>query len=275
MRMTFLLAAFMGAVGVALLAIGAAGAEVPTKQVLFEMGIAALSAGFVGVAYDSVVRRDFLHQVKQQLETILYGDALRLGVTDIYETRTKKIQKYDFPKVCEGARSEIMIVGLGLNSIIHAFQRHLVQAIARNVKIKFLIFNLEGLASTLEMLDRSLAPDELVPDLKRSFKRVVDFANEYAQTGKVEAHIFNVIPTFGAVAIDREEDNGFLIVELNCYSSPGEECPSLRLEKKPGGLFHTYDRQITQLWKNSSPVAAFPVSAPQSSQAAPSSRAGG
>jgi hypothetical protein len=139
-------------------------------------------------------------------------------------------------------------MGLALNTVMSNYRKQLSEAIGQNRTIKFLIFDLESPAPTLEILERSLGMGDSIEDLKRAFKRVLAFAKQYAQTGKVEVRLFDAIPTFGAVAIDRDENRGFLIVELNCYSSPGEECPSLRLEKKPGGLFHIYDRQITNLW---------------------------
>jgi hypothetical protein len=66
--------------------------------------------------------------------------------------------------------------------------------------------------------------------------------------GKTEVRVYDIVPTFGAVAVDRAEADGRLFVELNCYSSSGDQCPGFKLEKKPNGLFYTYDRQITSLW---------------------------
>jgi hypothetical protein len=64
----------------------------------------------------------------------------------------------------------------------------------------------------------------------------------------VEVKLYDVVPTFGAVAIDRNEPDGRLYIELNCYASSGDQCPGFKLRSQPGGLFHTYNRQITELW---------------------------
>lgn len=219
--------------------------DVP-KQLFVEIGIAAFSAGMVGVVYDHVLRSYFLSQIKEQLNEILNADAPRLGVTHIYETRTNKSQDIDLPSLLGAAQSEILLVGLGLYTIINMHRRQLVEAIARGCTVRFLIFNLEG--PNADILEQSLGDGKLVKNLKGPFDAVLSFANEHAKTGKVEARLFDLIPTFGAVGIDRHQEDGCLIIELNCYSLPGEECPSLKLQKKPGGLYHTYNQQITQMW---------------------------
>jgi hypothetical protein len=253
--MTFVLALFMAALGAALLAYGAPGVGDPKQQFLFEMGIAALSAGFVGVAYDSVVRRDFLNQVKEELEKILYGDALRLGVKRIYETRTSKIkdEKLDLSQLLEQskAKTEIMFVALGLHTIIWSYRRQLSDALDNNATIKFIIFNSEG--PNAGILDQTLGEPNLADTLKPSLSAVRTFAKDHKDK-KVEVRLLEFVPTFGAIAVNRTKDDSTLIIELNSYGLPGEDCPSLWLQKKPGGLYDTYNEQITKLWNAATPV---------------------
>jgi hypothetical protein len=110
-RLTFLLGASMILLGALFIALGAWYFEKEgAKQFLFEIGIAALSAGMVGLVYASVVRSDFLDQVKGQLEKILNADAPRLGIKHIYETRTTKNDDVKLPHLIDQARSEIMFV---------------------------------------------------------------------------------------------------------------------------------------------------------------------
>ena len=80
---------------------------------------------------------------------------------------------------------------------------------------------------------------------------MLNFASKHAATGRVEVRLFDVVPTFGVIAIDRSEGDGTLFVELNCYSSSGDQCPGFKLEKRPNSLFYSYDRQITALWRDS------------------------
>jgi hypothetical protein len=147
---------------------------------------------------------------------------------------------------------EIMFVGLGLYTIINEYREYLEQALARGCTVRFLMFNLDS--SNTEVLNASLGKGDLVDNLKGSFNAVLAFAATPCPDGKVEIRLFNVVPTFGAVAVDRHEGNGRLFVELNCYSSSGDQCPGFKLEKKPNSLFYTYDRQITSLWNDAEPA---------------------
>jgi hypothetical protein len=71
-RVTFFLAVTMISIGIAAIIMGALYFEKEVaKQLTFEIGIAALSAGMVGFVYDYVVRSDFLDQIKDQLEKFL------------------------------------------------------------------------------------------------------------------------------------------------------------------------------------------------------------
>jgi hypothetical protein len=171
-RLTFLLGASMILLGALFIALGAWYFEKEgAKQFLFEIGIAALSAGMVGLVYNSVVRSDFLDQVKGQLEKILNADAPRLGIKHIYETRTTKNDDVKLPHLIDQARSEIMFVALGLHTVIHSHQRPLIKAIAKNVKIRFLIFNVES--PNAKILDQTLGERNLANTLKGSFSKVL------------------------------------------------------------------------------------------------------
>jgi hypothetical protein len=105
-------------------------------------------------------------------------------------------------------------------------------------------------------LELSLGAGDLIENLKGSFGSVLAFGDKHGAGAKVEVRLFDIVPTFGAVAIDRDEADGTLFIELNCYSSSGDQCPGFKLENKPNGLFYTYDRQITALWKQALPAAS-------------------
>jgi Domain of unknown function (DUF5919) len=221
------------------------------QRSFIEIGIALLSAGTVGFAYDSLVRGDFLAQIKDQLITIIDADARRLGITEIYGDRSDKIRRMQLHELIEKAKSEIIFVGLGLNITMTQYERHLEAAIARNVKIRMLIFDLES--QNAMVLEHSLGTGYLINDLKSAFDAVLRFAAKYPNA--VELRKFHIVPPFGAIAIDRDQHDGFLIVELYCYNSLGFECPGMRLEKKAGGLFSAYDRQITDLLTHFKPAS--------------------
>jgi hypothetical protein len=220
-----------------------------TRDLTTEIGIAAVSAGIVGFVYEYLIRRELLDQVKSEIADIIDTDARRLGIAEIYESRTAKSDRVKLPTLIREARAEIMFVGLGLHTIINEFQVYLEAALKRDCTIRFLIFNQPG--PTAKILNASLSAGDLINNLQGSFNTVLRFAAKHGTGGKVEVRLFDIVPTFGAVAIDRGEGDGRLFIELNCYSSSGDQCPGLKLDKKPNGLFYTYDRQITALWENS------------------------
>jgi hypothetical protein len=218
------------------------------KDLFIEIGIAAVSAGIVGFVYEHLLRRELLDQVKVELADIVDTDARRLGIAEIYESRTKKADRVKLPDLIRNARTEVLFVGLGLYAIINEYRTYLEEALVRGCRLRFLIFDLPG--PHAQVLDASLGAGDLIDNLKGAVSAVLAFAAKHAANGKVEVRLFDIVPTFGAIAIDRGEGDGSLFVELNCYASSGDQCPGFKLEKKPNGLFYTYDRQITSLWEN-------------------------
>jgi hypothetical protein len=219
-----------------------------TRLFLTEVGIAGASAGIVGFVYEHLLRRELLDQVKAELAEVVDTDAKRLGMVEIYESRTRKAERVKLPLLIRDARTEIMFVGLGLYTIINEYRTYLEEALARGCAVKFLVFNLPG--PSAKLLNDSLSAGDLVDNLTGAFNTVLAFTAKHHSSGKVALRLFNVVPTFGSIAIDRGEGDGFLLIELNCYSSAGDQCPGFKLEKKPNGLFYNYDRQITALWQN-------------------------
>ena len=230
-----------------------------TRLFLTEVGIAGASAGIVGFVYEHLLRRELLDQVKTELAEVVDTDAKRLGIVEIYESRTKKAERIKLPLLIRDARKEIMFVGLGLYAIINEYRTYLEEAIARGCAIRFLIFNLPG--PSAKLLNASLSGGDLTDNLSGAFNTVLAFATKHRTSGKVTLRLFDIVPTFGSIAIDRDEGDGFLLIELNCYSSPGDQCPGFKLEKKPNGLFYNYDRQITALWQNAAAFDQEPAAA--------------
>jgi hypothetical protein len=229
-----------------------------TRELSTEIGIAAVSAGIVGFVYEHLLRSELMDQVKAELSDIVDTDARRLGIAAIYESRTKKSDRVKLPDLIRGARKEIMFVGLALYTIINEYRPYLEEALSRGCNVRFLVFDLDS--PRAEVLNASLSGGDLIDILKGSFTAVLAFAAHHSAGGKVEVRLYDVVPTFGVVAVDRAEADGRLFVELNCYSSSGDQCPGFSLEKKPNGLFYNYDRQITALWNAArDPMAHVPV----------------
>jgi hypothetical protein len=64
-----------------------------TRELVTEIGIAGVSAGIVGFVYEHLLRRELIGQIKVELANIVDTDAQRLGIDEIYESRTKKERK--------------------------------------------------------------------------------------------------------------------------------------------------------------------------------------
>lgn len=219
-----------------------------SRLFMTEIGIAAASSGIVGFIYEHLLRRELLDQVKVELAEVVDTDAMRLGVVEIYESRTRKSDRVKLPDVIREARREILFVGLGLYTIINEYRTYLEEAISRGCVVRFLIFNLPG--PSAQLLNASLSAGDLTDNLSGAFKSVLAFVTKHAPTGNVSLRLFDVVPTFGCIGIDRDDGDGFMLIELNCYSSSGDQCPGFKLEKKPNGLFYNYNRQITALWES-------------------------
>jgi hypothetical protein len=233
-----------------------------TRLFVTEIGIAGASAGIVGFVYEHLLRRALLAEVTEELVRVVNADAQRLGIAEIYESRAEKAERIKLSHLIEKAGTEIMFVGLGLHTIITDYDKYLEEAIKRRCTVRFLAFNVPG--TSAQLLASSLTGGTLPPDLNTAYKTVSDFVKKHSGNDRVALRLFDIIPTFGCIAFDRGDGKGFLLIELNCYSSSGDQCPGFKLEKRPNGLFYNYDRQITALWNSATPfdLAIQSVSAP-------------
>jgi hypothetical protein len=219
-----------------------------SRDLVTELGIAPTSAGIVGFVYEHLLRSALLEQIKGELAGIVNTDAKRLGIDEIYEGRANKVNRVKLPDPIRSGRSEVLFMGLALYAIIIDHKSLLEEALARGCHVRFLMFNMNS--SSASLLNSSLSSsDNLISVLKGSFSEVLHFAQRHSRTGLVEARLYDIVPTFGAVAIDRNESDGHLYIELNCYASSGEQCPGFKLRRQPGGLFYNYNRQINELWE--------------------------
>lgn len=247
-RYMWSLSSLLGLAG--LITIGVAQRALPDQAWLrgfmIEIGSAAASGGIVGFVYEHLIRRDLLDQVRRELAEIVDPDSRRLGIGAIYDSRTDKTRRVALRSLIQGAGKELMFVGVGLGPVMSEHSDDLDQAMARGCAVRFLLFDLcDGPAAVLEA---SLGKGDLIQNLTGSFASAMLFEQDHRPGRSFELRLFGVVPTFGAIAVDRSEGDGRIYVELNCFGSSGDQCPGFALDKRPGGLFHTYDRQISALW---------------------------
>jgi hypothetical protein len=265
-RYIWSLSALLGALGMIIIAI--AQWTIPEhswiKDFTTEIGIAAASGGIVGFIYEHLIRRDLLEQVRHQLQDIVDADSRRLGITAIYDSRTDKQRRVTLRGLIQSAERELVFLGIGLGPIINEHGDDLDRIMARGCRVKFLIFDLH--AGPAAVLEASLGKGDLIDNLRGSFGSALAMDRKCKTPGCFELRLFDVVPTFGAIAIDRTEANGRIYVELNCFRSPGDQCPGFELAKLPSGLFHNYNRQITDLWQAARPAQS--ADAPKSAESA-------
>jgi hypothetical protein len=149
-----------------------------TRELCTEICIAGASAGIVGFVYEHLLRSELLDQVKAELELadIVDTDARRLGVAEIYESRTKKTDRVKLPDLINGANEEIMFVGLGLYTIINEYRVYLEKALVRGCVLRFLMFNQASPHG--DILNASLSRGDLIDNLKGAYNAVMAFASK-------------------------------------------------------------------------------------------------
>src|ERR1700693_5728886 len=143
------------------------------RLLVLEIGVAVASSGIVTFVYENLLRRELLDQVKVELADIVDTDARRLGIAEIYETRTRKTDRVKMPDLIRQARSEIMFMGLGLYTVINEYPAYLEEALGRRCAVRFLIFNFEG--PNASVLNASLSSGDLIDNLKGAFTAVLAF----------------------------------------------------------------------------------------------------
>jgi hypothetical protein len=228
-----------------------------------EIGIAITSGGIVGFVYENLIRSDLVDEIKTILADIVDTDARRLGITAIFDSRTDKSRRVQLKSLIQDARKELMFVGVGLGPIMTEYSDDLSGAMARGCDVRFLIFDLRN--GPAGVLEASLGKGDLIANLTGSFGSAISFLRTDETHRKFELRVFDVVPTFGAVAVDRAEGDGRIFLELNCFHSSGDQCPGFALEKRAGGLFYTYDRQIAELWRGATPIERAAVKDPAKS----------
>lgn len=240
-------------------------------EVLRDLGIVLCSIGLISLLYEMLIRQQLLADYNAALQAILDPDTRKLGVRALFRDRDDKSARgRSLDAVLRVTRRELLCFGLGCYQFLPEKREVLLSKVREGCSFRFLIFNPASKHAT--SLDESLGygSGTLINFLHAQQSYFVEFMNTIeaeALSDKVEVRMYDVVPTFGALVVDRSGPAGYLIVELYGRRVEGSVCPGMELIPQGSDWYLFYDRQIAELWRTGKPLVLPAKSMPE---AAPS-----
>jgi hypothetical protein len=228
------------------------------SEVLRDLGIVLCSIGLISSLYEFLIRRQLLDDYNTALQTILDPDTKKLGVRALFRDRDDKSNRgRSLDALLRATRHEMLCYGLGCYQFLPEKQNLLLAKIKDGCCFEFLIFNPESRHATA--LDESLGYGNgtLINFLHAQQRFFIEFMKTLdaeGLKGKFAVRVYDAVPTFGGLAVDRSMPTGSLIVELYGTHVEGSVCPGMELLPGNSDWYAFYDRQIVQLWETSPPL---------------------
>ena len=213
-----------------------------------DFGSVLCSIGVVSLVYELLIRRQLINDYHDELSSILNPDARALGLNAIFANRSEKMRRgYLLEPLIRSAQNELICVGLSLYQVLE--HRDLIRrkAIA-GCAFHFVIFDFN--CDSLVILDRSLGRGygRLPTYIGDPTYRFQELLSEISALGipedRFSVRLYDFVPTFGMIALDRNQAVGRIIVELNGVGVEGAVCPGFELVRISDGWFDFFSSQI-------------------------------
>ena len=173
-------------------------------------------------------------------------------------------------KMIESATSEVIVVGSSLRAFVarmesepdDRYKRHILEALARGVNFIFAVMNPNGKLAKDFALERN--DTELVKHTITSIAVLTDLVKEVRMLklkGQLEVRTYRRIPFAFVLLVDREKDNGGVIISKYLPATKKAHSPSILLNKlvKPIA-FSRYKSAVEEILRTSTTVkVAFPA----------------
>jgi hypothetical protein len=229
-----------------------------------DFGIILCSIGLISILYEMLIRRQLIADYSNALRDIIDPDTRRLGVSALFENRDDKTHRgRSIDALLRSTNKELLCVGLGFYQFLPEKRDLLLAKLREGCTFRFLIF--DAGSETARALDKSLGygNGSLVAFLHAQQNYFVEFLTLLEKEGvlkeRFEVRVYDVVPTFGALHLDPKSARGRLIIELFGHRVEGAICPGVELMNLGSGWYTFYERQISELWDASPPLAAGPA----------------
>jgi hypothetical protein len=230
------------------------------SDILRDLGIVLCSIGLISLLYEMLIRRQLLTDYNNVLQQLLDPDTKKLGIQALFRDREDKTSRgRSLDALLRNARKEIFCIGLGFYQFLPEKRDLILARIREGCSFRFLMFNPNS--EHAAALDESLGygTDSLINFLRAQQNYFIEFAkslNEQQLGGRLQVKTYDLVPTFGAIAVDPNESGGCLIVEFYGAAVEGSVCPGVEIIGKSGAWHDFYNRQMEELWRKGGGLVA-------------------
>lgn len=223
-----------------------------------DIGVLLMSLGLISALYETLIRRQLLQDLLDEVRIVLDPDTRRLGVEALYRGRDEKGNRgRSIDNLISETRHEMFCLGLGLLAFVPERQALLIERMQQGCRFKFLIFNTESDAAAILDLSLGYGNGNLLDFIRSQARFVLDFQKRLITLGladRFEARVYDVVPTFGMIELDRGQKTCRLVVELYGYNAEGSVCPGFSLIDADEGWSSFFRERADHIWKNSKPL---------------------
>jgi len=238
-------------------------------QIIGEIGTFIAVAVAVAYLYDiylkDIDREIFLNDLSMLFDQKLSQINIKKDQPLFYSERRKIDQKIAF---YEKSTIEIIEVGAALNTLSTYFQsiapsdfeNHIISLLKKGVRIRLLLLDptspyAKDYADYVK--ENNQYPDFIVK-LKSSisnFKELNRRLKEQKLNENFEVYIYNAIPCYNAVLIDKDGDNSYAFISPYIHSISGNATPGYEFSKTGNlAMYRQYQKSVESLLKTSKQI---------------------
>src|ERR1051326_421054 len=206
-------------------------AKPPTllADVLRDLGVVLCSIGLISLLYEILIRLQLLADYNDVLQKLLDPDTKKLGIRALFRDREDKSTRgRSLDALLRSTRKEMLCLGLGFYQFLPEKSDLLLAKIREGCSFRFLMFNPDSKHSAALDLSLGHGTESLINFLRAQRNYFIEFAGLLEKEGLahgLQVKTYDLVPTFGALAVDGKEPDGFLVVELYGVGVEGSVCP--------------------------------------------------
>lgn len=238
-------------------------------QIIGEIGTFIAVAVAVAFLYDIYLKDIDREILLNDLSTLFDQKLSQMNVNKdqpkFYSERRKIDQKIVF---YEKATVEIIEVGAALRTLstyFHSiapsdFENHIIALLKKGVKIKLLLLDPKSPYATVyaNYLKENNQTSDYIAKLEDSisnFKELDKRLKDQKLIGTVEVYLYNAIPCFNIVLIDKDGDNGNAYISSYIHNTSGNATPGFEFSKRGNSdMYKQYQKSVESLLTTSKKI---------------------
>jgi hypothetical protein len=221
------------------------------SDLLINIGATLIATSLLAYLYQTLGTKSLTEQLRETQQCLeIMGKSLELGITDIWKER-RHIHGDMWNKFTKDGRHEVWLYGVAEYGFAsdEVFHQIMADGAARGCTYKILLLDpASPFAEYWDDTDKTGIVVSKICAAIQKYQKLIE--QNKGKSGRIELRVYDEAPSLSIVRADEE-----MLVTLYVFPLRGDDCLTLQVRNKPGGLFARYLRQFDRVW-NAARVSA-------------------